>query len=167
MVNSEPTSVTERIERFFERVHRERMAGLPILNPRLAVKLVGPRDWQGLWIGVLVTPWTMNLIALPGPRCGSPPGSFGTKRDLDLPAGRYEFIAAADPELGPHETCSLFSPMDAFADQEGALAMAQAILTLLFDPTGRSAATDPAAPTPRQGVSRRELLRTVLGAAAP
>ena len=159
MVNREPASVTGRIERFFERVHRERMAGLPILNPRLAVKLVGLRDWQGLWIGVLVTPWTMNLIALPGPRCGNPPGGFGTKRDLDLPAGRYEFIAAADPELGPHETCSLFSPMDAFADQEGALAMAQAILTLFFDPAGQRAAD----PDPRPGLSRRGLLRTVLG----
>jgi len=162
--NREPASVSERIECFFERVHQERMAGLPILNPRLAVKLVGLRDWQGLWIGVLVTPWTMNLIAVPGPRCGSPPGGFGTKRDLDLPAGRYEFSAAADPELGPHETCSLFSPMDAFADQEAALAMAQAILTLLFDPAAQPAAADPA---PRPGLSRRGLLRTVLGAAAP
>lgn len=164
MVNSEQAAVTDRIERFFARVHRERMAGLPILNPRLAVRLVGPRQWQERWVGVLVTPWTMNLIALPGPRCSDPPGAFGTKRDLDFPAGRCEFITATDPELGPHETCSLFSPMDAFADQADALGVAGTILTRLFEPATAPPAPDPSA---ARGLSRRGLLRTVLGGGTP
>ena len=158
MADHERQSAIDRIERTFEQIHRERMVGLPILNPHLAVRLVGPRAWQGGWLGVLVTPWTMNLIALPGAGSAESPGAPGSTRERVLPSGHYEFIAGADPRLGPYETCSLFSPMDAFADQETALAAAAAILGLLFDPP-------PAAPAPR-GLSRRGLLRAALGGGA-
>jgi [NiFe] hydrogenase assembly HybE family chaperone len=151
MAANQQATLTDRIERHFEQIHRERMAGLPILNPALAVRLVGLRTWRDGWVGVLVTPWTMNLIALPGPGCADRPGSVGTKRERDFPSGRYEFVAGADPEIGPHETCSLVSPMDAFADQGGAQSTAEAILTLLFDPA------------PSRPLTRRGLFRIALG----
>ena len=50
----------------FQRVHRERMAGLPILHPGLSVAVIGARDWRQDWLGMLLTPWCMNLVIVPG-----------------------------------------------------------------------------------------------------
>ena len=53
------------LESAFRRIAATRMAGLPINHPLLAVEGVGFRLWQGKWLGVLVTPWAMNLVLLP------------------------------------------------------------------------------------------------------
>ena len=41
------------------------MAGLPLLNEALSVEVVGFLEWRGMHLGVLVTPWCVNLMALP------------------------------------------------------------------------------------------------------
>ncbi len=41
-----------------------RMRGLPIVNPALAVEAVGFAPWEGHWLGVMVTPWFINLTLL-------------------------------------------------------------------------------------------------------
>ena len=63
---SDADLVGQRLESAFERVRRERMIDVPMLNPRLAVQAVGFRDWRGGWLGILITPWFMNLMLLPG-----------------------------------------------------------------------------------------------------
>ena len=50
----------------FSRIQAERMADVPLLNPALTVETVGFRLWQDSWLGVLITPWSMNLLALAG-----------------------------------------------------------------------------------------------------
>ncbi|HYN77889.1 MAG TPA: [NiFe]-hydrogenase assembly chaperone HybE [Lamprocystis sp. (in: g-proteobacteria)] len=166
MVDPEQQSLTERIERTFEQIYRERMAGLPILNPDLAVKLVGLRAWAGGWVGVLVTPWMMNLIALPGANGADRPGAAGSQRGRAFTSGEYQFTAGADPVIGRYETCSLFSPMGTFPDQETAVATAESILTLLLDaPPADTAQPAPDHP-PQRTLSRRGLLRAALGGGA-
>lgn len=142
-----------RLEIAFDRIARTRMAGLPFLNPRLHVEAVGFREWEGQWLGVLVTPWSINLVLLPasGPW---PRLSTGAERFVDLPAGRFRFIAGFDAALGEYHACSLFSPALEFADQEAARATALAALRALQDPAGAEHGAPRCAP-----LSRRDFLR--------
>lgn len=144
----------QRLLATFRRIHRERMAGLPILNPRLEVAVLEGRVWGDDWTGILLTPWLMSLVALPSAE--SAPGWLaGTERTLELPAGRLTLAVATEPDLGPYAACSLFSPMGEFPDQETALIAARAALAALFVPAGHAAA----AAERSRGISRRDLLR--------
>jgi [NiFe] hydrogenase assembly HybE family chaperone len=155
----QPSPTAERLTAVFERIHRERMAGLPILHPALSVAVVGAREWRGAWAGVLITPWCMNLVLIPAPGSGFVPGPTGSKQVLELPAGAFELIASEEPDIGPFAACSLFSPMQQFADQAAALATAEAVMQQLFEPDPPPAAPQPAA---APGISRRDLLRGTL-----
>ena len=145
------SEIARRIEIAFERVARTRMADMPFLNPALRVEAVGFRVWQGQWLGVLVTPWSINVLLLPW-SAQWPRLPTGAERFVDMPAGRFRFAAGFDPGLGEYHACSLFSPALEFADHAAARATAVAALDALLDP-----ATDSAA-RPRT-YSRREFLR--------
>lgn len=141
--------VATRLEDAFVRIERTRMQGLPFLNPALRVEAVGFRPWNGQWIGVLVTPWCVNVVLLPGE--GEWPSlAAGGERFADLPAGRFRFIAGHDEALGEYHACSLFSPALEFTDHESARATAAAALEALF--------AEPES-APRATPSRRDFLR--------
>lgn len=127
------------IEATFERIARECMAGLPILNPALAVAAVGFQPWREYWLGVLVTPWFMNLMAYPTGPEAAPDLS---KRVLELPSGAYEFTLAREEGIGAYLACSLISPMSQFASQADALAVAGEVLQEVFKSAAAPAAKD-------------------------
>lgn len=127
-MNDLPTRV-QALQQAFERIARTRMADLPLNHPRLDVAAVDFRadDDGSVALGVLVTPWSMNLLRLPLHR------ELGVLRvgitaSRDIGARRFDFIGAHEPDVGPFEACSLFSPMFEFADQAAALATAQEAL---------------------------------------
>lgn len=136
------------LEAAFQHIQATRMDGVPILNPRLAVEAVGLRRWQDHWLGVLITPWFMNILLLPG---GGrwPSTAPGTQRDWIFPSGAYTFIAGFEPAVGEYQACSLFSPVLEFEHQEAARLTALAALEALLqpDPAG-VAAGDPGTPGP-------------------
>jgi [NiFe] hydrogenase assembly HybE family chaperone len=134
------------LERLFERVRTERMAGLPFLNDRLRVEAFGFRDWRGVRVGALVTPWSINLLILPAPDAGLPATRRGAPHCWSFPSGDYEFHGHDDPLLGAYHQCSLFSPALQFTSHDDAVAVARAALEALFTP-----------PEPAR-VSRRGLL---------
>jgi [NiFe] hydrogenase assembly HybE family chaperone len=151
-----------RLKSTFQNIADTRMAGLPILNPNLAVESVGFQLWQGEWVGVLITPWFMNLMCLPGADAAPEAASSGSTRRRTLPGGEFEFLTASDEHIGPYLSCSLFSPMQDFQDMAGAIEVAEAIMTELFKPAV-------AEPTPQglsgrlaQPVSRRGFLSALL-----
>ena len=156
------------------RAAAERLRGLPIFNPALQVEAVGFRVWEGQWLGVVVTPWFMNLTLAPADLAQWTRLPVRGKRKVRFPAGDFEFIGAEDPLAGEFQTCSLFSPMGEFADQEGARLVARLSLQALFDAghaeappapaAGPAAAPVPAAPAV---VSKRDFLRGRLGGARP
>ena len=166
----DPVAIAARVQAAFERVRRERMAGLPFVNEALRVELVGLRRWRGQWLGVLVTPWFMNLLLLPGDGVADGEGEVaarwpavrtGEYAQFAFPAGVMSFLAGREAEIGDFLSCSLFSPMFEFAEHEVARQTAEACLTALFDPAlagGKpTAAPEQAeAPTP---VSKRDFLR--------
>ncbi|MEI8259125.1 MAG: [NiFe]-hydrogenase assembly chaperone HybE, partial [Deltaproteobacteria bacterium] len=83
-------------ERAFAHIHATRMADLPFLNPALRVAALGFRDWSGLRLGVLVTPWSINLVLLPGPETPLPPVRAGDEKLYAFPAGVFGFHAHDD-----------------------------------------------------------------------
>ena len=110
-----------------------RMHGQPFVNQAIEVEAVGFAPWQGHWLGVMVTPWFMNLVLLPRERSQWQPLAPGAKRKLRFPAGVFEFIGASEETVGEHQTCSLFSPMHEFADHAAARLVAQLATEALFD----------------------------------
>jgi len=166
------------LEAAFRDIAATRMAGVPVLNPRLQVRALGFEpcaDEAGMSLGVLLTPWFMNLLRWPlaeqgaeaegaegakgaeGPGVGSAgalsvpllrPGHTGER---EIGGQRLTFTGAELPGLGCFEQCSLFSPMFEFADQAAAVATAQEVLRLL-----RAAPVAP--PRPEVLAGRRSFL---------
>jgi [NiFe] hydrogenase assembly HybE family chaperone len=110
-----------------------RMDGLSFVNPALAVEAVGFAPWQGHWLGVMLTPWFMNLTLAPRDLSIWHSLKQGGKRRYRFPAGDYDFIGAQDDLAGEYQLCSLFSPVLEFEDQETARLVAQLAREALFD----------------------------------
>ena len=158
-------ALTHRLEAAFRRIERERMAGVPILNPALTVEAVGMRPFGDDWLSVLVTPWFMNAVILPAAESGAAwaaatPG--GTIRRT-LPAGGFDFIVGEEEGIGRFAMCSLFSPMDDFADVATAAATAAAAIEALL----AAAADDPDASAWQALHSPRATAEAPSAAAAP
>lgn len=126
-----------RFEAAFREIHVGQMRGVPLLNETLEVKAIGFRPHEGRVLGLLVTPWFMNIVLVPGPDedwSGLVPGA---KEIIAFPSGDYEFVGANRPETGPYKACSLFSPMFDFTSMLQATETARAALAALFDPAIR------------------------------
>ncbi len=127
----------------------KRMRGLPVYNAKLDIQVIGLRHWAEGLLGVVATPWCMNIVLVPS--ADAPRRMEGTTRSLDFPAGSYVFIAGQVPGLGALETCSLFSPMEEFDDPEVVGLVAKYAINGLFE-----------VPAPRAtnaAMGRREFLR--------
>lgn len=140
----------------FERVHTQRMLGIPVLNPLLEVEAVGfrwgetPESWDdAVAEGVLITPWFMSLVRLPA-RVLPHGNRVGRKFVRDFGCERFDFIAGHDEAVGYHETCALFSPMQGFASQQSAVDTALEALELT-----RAQVVEEAAPKPLAVPTRR------------
>jgi [NiFe] hydrogenase assembly HybE family chaperone len=121
-----------RFVRAFDEI-AQRMEGLPIVNTALAVEAVGFAPWQGCWLGVLLTPWFMNLVLAPLDPAAWTPMARGEKRAYRFPAGVYDFIGANDVLAGEYQFCSLFSPVLQFDDRQTARMVAELARAALFD----------------------------------
>lgn len=103
------------LERLFEAIYRERMQGLPLVNTRIGVEALGFEVWEGHWLGILITPWFMNLLLIP--RQGSPWPAFEMSRRkqeelvLRFPRGDYKFRVRHEEGIGSHLASSLASPV--------------------------------------------------------
>jgi [NiFe] hydrogenase assembly HybE family chaperone len=130
-------TIPTRFEAAFREIHVGQMRGVPLLNETLEVKAIGFRPHGQRVLGLLVTPWFMNIVLVPGPDedwSGLVPGA---KEIIAFPSGEYEFVGANRPETGPYKACSLFSPMFDFTSMLQATETARAALAALFDPAIR------------------------------
>jgi len=131
------------MEAAFRHIAATRMRDMPLCNPALTVEAIGFRAWQNDRVGVLITPWSMNLICLPGPESCWESVASGSTRSLSLPSGDYDFLTAQEDSIGAYLSSSLFSPMFEFANMEQARAVAEAALAEVFtaaEPTAAPAA---------------------------
>lgn len=117
------------------RISEERMRGLPIFNERLDVEAVGFRPMDGRQLGILISPWFLNLVLLPGTEDDWSAVRVGSSCVWEFPAGQYEFHAAELPGVGPHYTAALFSTVADFPNQDTARAVAEGVMERLFSET--------------------------------
>ena len=118
----------------FAAVLRDKMQGLSILAPHLTIQAlpfvrVGPH-----WLGVVATPWSVVAVYACGDRSQWTPRPAGTECPVDLPGGRFTFLATDDDALGGARLCSLKSPVKDFKDDAAAAAFARTCLTLMTTP---------------------------------
>ena len=135
---SEPNLKAVALARRFQQIAETRMRDLPLLHPGLAVETVGfawqkiePHAQTGV-LGILVTPWCMNLVWLPDeaqPRPGD-----GSVREYRIGDERLDFCSFEDEVFGHYQSCSLFSPMFDFVDAQAARETAVQVLALLRRP---------------------------------
>lgn len=147
----------------FRAIQRERMAGLPFLNPALAVEAVGFTLFHGHWLGILITPWSMNLMLLPGAEGNWLDLHESQRQQWRFPAGDLKFVAAREAAIGSYQQCPLFNAMHQFAGQKSARDAANAALRALFEPVAPKPA-EPAPPQPLADIrtkplSKRDFLR--------
>lgn len=142
---TDPGEPEATLERVYRQILAERISGMPFLNPQLTVRAIGFRPWNEGWIGVMLTPWFMNLMLLPGSD-GWQDLEPGQQLTYRFPSGDYRFTAGEEPGIGLYQMCSLYSPVFQFEDQATAEAVAGQILVELL--------REPAPP----GISRRQLL---------
>jgi [NiFe] hydrogenase assembly HybE family chaperone len=131
-----------------------RMRGLAIVNPALDVEAVGFAPWEAHWLGVMLTPWCMNLMLLPRDPAAWQPLAPGAKRHHAFPAGSYEFVGAQDAAVGDYEVCSLLSPLLEFDDQATARLVARLARDALFDAANAEDAVPPAGERSRDAAER-------------
>ena len=132
----------------YQAIYEERMRDLPIVNPRLAVEAVGFEQWEDKDLGVLITPWFMNLVLLPdtGKLADL---SQGERVECRFPSGPCELTVYRDEELGTYLAAVLFRTVADFPDQDVARAVAEeALARILAEPPENE----------KEKVSRRGLL---------
>ena len=144
-----------------------RMRGLPVFNPALQVVAAGFRPWQGLWLGIMITPWAINLVLLPGGNPDWQALGVDEHRVWRFPSGEHAFMGMNLEGFGPLQFCSLFSPALEFQSQDAAVAAARAALESLMTqydaPTPSAPPAPPSAeesvPLAERSVTRRNFLR--------
>lgn len=121
------------LEAAYRHIAATRMAGLPLVHPRLAVQAVGfEAGDDAVALGVLVTPWFMNLVRLPlEARAVAAVTAPGRADDVTIHGWTFRFHGHQEPGLGRHAAASLVSPMSEFADQAAAVATAEGVLERL------------------------------------
>jgi [NiFe] hydrogenase assembly HybE family chaperone len=133
------------------------MQDLPIYNDRVVIEAIGFRPFgDAALLGVLLTPWFMNVIVLPIEPAPMDMTDVGRTVSVELPAGPRIFAIGGDDALGLYKFHSLQSPMLGFTLPGQARAAAQRLLAALTTPPAATTST-PAAH--RSGtVDRRALL---------
>lgn len=124
--------IEQKLEAVFKDIADTRMAGLPICNEALRVQAVGFREWQEHWVGVLITPWTISLVLMPGEK--GPLKVLGPDQKMTqvFPSGSYDFMGLNETALGTCQICSLISPVVDVASQEDAVSIAGQVMEALF-----------------------------------
>ena len=139
----------------FERIGRESMRGLPFYNEALRVEAVGFERIGDEWLGVLITPWFMNLMLVSDQPLPYAEAANGKKRSVELPGGPVQFLCGGTEDFGMFDAHSIASPMDVYKSQNQARAAARRALASVRTPPQAEPARAPSAAQPV--VSRRTL----------
>lgn len=149
--------VMEMVERF-QKIGERNMRGLPVYNENLCVEAIGFEPYGDDYLGVLITPWFMNVILLPQDKAKMDYSLVASPTDETLPAGTWQFMFGGDEVVGLYKSLSLHSPMFAFGTQDLARIEAKRRLNSLMSPPA-AATEDATQHQARQNSSRRVFLR--------
>jgi [NiFe] hydrogenase assembly HybE family chaperone len=132
------------------------MRDLPVYNAKLAIEAIGFQPFgSDALLGVMLTPWFMNLIVLPVEPVPMDMAAIGKTSIIELPAGRRAFVTGGDEMVGLHRAHSLHSPVLNFTLPGQAQAEARRMLALLMAPPAEEPASGNHG---ARGLDRRTLL---------
>lgn len=131
-IDRDPSTWGEMLAGVYREIGERAMRDLPIFNDALGVEAVGFRRFDRAIVGIMVTPWFMNVIAIIEE---SSPHRPGSTQCLVFPAGEIEFTISEVAPAGRIASCSLFSPMFQFDDMAAARATAEAAIAVLMTPS--------------------------------
>lgn len=154
----------ERLAAGYRDTVQPRMVALPVYNPALRVEAVGFHRHNGRPCGILITPWFMNLVLLPGQQDAWGRLAQGTSFRVSFPAGEYRFLLSTGAGTDPHLSLPLFTTVTGFPDHTTACLVAREVLQDLYlKVTARPAGSiDPGQHSGLQRpLSRRALFRMV------
>lgn len=127
----------------FEHVWATAMHDMPFVNPALAVEAVGFRRHAGDWLGVVITPWFVNLFLLPGGGALWRDLPTGEQATVDLPVGPLEFIGdnpGPDAAVAAYQYCPLLSPVQQVESLAAAREIARDALDAVLTPAAAGGA---------------------------
>jgi [NiFe] hydrogenase assembly HybE family chaperone len=130
------------------------MRDLPIYNDKVAIEAIGfERFGDDALLGVVLTPWFMNLILLPVLPEPMRMAEIGRPVEVELTVGKRTFVIGGNDVIGLYRAHSLHSPVLAFTLPGQAQAEARRQLGVLLT------APEPAVKQNGSGaVDRRALL---------
>lgn len=160
----------ERITRLVQRfthIGKTAMRDLPIYNHNLEVEALSFQLTDDGWLGVLITPWFINVILLPEQKSVATV-PLGDKVNHELASGEHVFSVGEDDELGRYDFITLASPTLNFKSQQAAREAAEKALAKLLTPPEQyqehipEQAVEFVSPE-QKGKQRREFLRGLVG----
>jgi len=152
----------ERLAGAYREIGDRAMRDLPIFNDVLSVEAVGFRKMDDRIVGVLVTPWFMNVVMEANDGAFQPSAAPGSSFRFHFPAGDIDLAVSEVASAGRIASCSLFSPMFEFEDMSCARATAEAALAALMLPADDAEATRRRDQQLVSSIDRRNFLRGVL-----
>ncbi|KRR02255.1 hydrogenase formation protein HupJ [Bradyrhizobium jicamae] len=160
-MHADPSAWGEMLAAVYRDIANRAVRDLSIFNEALSVEAIGFRVQGGRVVGIMVTPWFMNVV-MPVPDGAS---QSSPARDPDLrvrfPGGDLEFTISELALVGPIASCSLFSPMFEFEDMATARATAETVFAALMSPADSAASHGLHAPHISL-IDRRHFLRGLL-----
>lgn len=121
----------EKVSTIYKNIAANKMLDLPIYNQNLKVETIGFTSWQDNLVGILITPWMMNLLIIADEKPLSPIPD-NKNQAWFFPSGKYDFMGHNLEGFGWIHSCSLISPMDDFNNQAEAIEVADNIIGQLF-----------------------------------
>jgi [NiFe] hydrogenase assembly HybE family chaperone len=132
------------------------MRDLPIYNGKIAIEAIGFQPFgDTALLGVVLTPWFMNLVLLPVAPEPMSTTEIGRPVEVQLPARKCTFVVGGNNIIGLYRAHSLHSPVLTFTLPGQAQAEARRQLAMLMAPPTREAA---ASGNGSAAVDRRALL---------
>ncbi|MGP8026401.1 MAG: [NiFe]-hydrogenase assembly chaperone HybE [Acidocella sp.] len=133
------------------------MRDLPIYNHTVAIESVGFRLFNDVeLLGVVLTPWFMNLLILPITPVAMNMAEIGRTVSVELPIGARPFVVGGNEAVGLYKAHSLHSPVLSFTLPGQARAEAHRQLALLMTSVAAEPVARPASDV--AGLDRRALL---------
>jgi [NiFe] hydrogenase assembly HybE family chaperone len=121
------------------------MSDMPFVNPALEVETVGFLRHEGDWLGVIITPWFLNLFLLCGGGMLWRDLAAGQRQLVQLPCGAMQFIADDDPDLGLYQYCPLIAAVGTLPNQSSARQTAVDAMQAVLTPALKAEAVEPVA----------------------
>lgn len=131
----------QTLEKAFSDIQKTSMRDMPVINTQLSVKAIDFQEWGNYQLGILITPWFMNVLLIPHDDSASL-SHIGTTQQHAFPSGSYEFVTNFEDAIGYYLSCSLFSPMFDFENQEAAELTATEALKALMQEENRDIASE-------------------------